>query len=211
MGGTIEEIEGLEELSEFGSATFTAKVIDILPETATMVNSTLVTYTPVITNFSASIPGLGSGDLGQETVLVFSNATDYYVHMMYYAFEGIGFTFLFAAYNLNWTKAVADINHIYGNHLIYQVFTVTEVVNGFKLAIPAAVLNASQKTMELEIKYTDNGVLSYGGFKYDGVSAISLSLGGDDEIPGYMLPIVMSTIGVVGIGLIYVIKRKNRI
>lgn len=211
MGGSIAELEDLEDMAALGSLTFIATVNNILPETTMMVNFVSVTYVPVNTTFSASIPGFGTQEMGTEIVAVFSNETDNYLHTMFYYFEH-GFSFMFAAQNLNWTKAVEDVNEIYGLNPMYLNIIVTEVSNGFKLVITEGELNAPQKEIELRMTYTSKGVLSYAGFKYNGATAMSLTLGGDEgEIPGYVLPIFMGTIAIVGIGLIYVIKKKNRI
>jgi len=216
MGGSIAELEDLEDMAALGSLTFIATVIDVLPEDAMFVNSTSVNYVPVNTTFSASIPGFGTEEIGTLIVPVFSNETDYYLHMMFYYFatttiSGEGPSFVFAAQNLNWTKAVEDVQEMYGLNPMYNIITVTEESNGFKLVIPEGELDVTQKEIELKMTYTSKGVLSYAGFKYDGVTAMSLTLGGDEgEIPGYALPIIVGTIAVVGIGLIYVIKKKNR-
>jgi hypothetical protein len=208
MGETIP-LDELDAIATLGSLKVVARVDYIFPEDTMLLNSTLVTYVPMNVTITVSVPGLGSEELGTLETPVFSNETDYYAHMMYYYFDS-GPSFMFVAQNLNWTKVVENVNEIYSIHPEYSFVTVSEVVNGIKLSIPEGLLNASQKAIEVEIRYTDNGVLSYAGFKYDGVVTISLTLGGDDEIPGYMLPIVVGAIAAVGIGLIYIIKKKNR-
>jgi hypothetical protein len=212
-GGTLDlaELEDILFLGEIGSLTFIAKVIDILPEDTMMLNGTLVTYVPVNTTLSASVPGLGTEEIGTMIVPVFSNETAYYLHMMYYYFE-MGPAFMFVAYNLNWTKIVEDINELYGISPIFTNVTVTEESNGIKLVVPEGEFNATQEEMEFKLTYTDNGVLSYAGLKYGGVTVVALTLGGDGgEIPGYTLPIIVGTFAVVGIGLVYFIKKKHRI
>ena len=210
-GGTFEELEDLEGLlPPVSSLTFTATVKNVLPEDTMMVNSTLVTYVPINVTLSAIVPGYGSGEIGTEIVSVFSNETDHYLHMMLYAFESPYLTFVFVAQNLDWTKVVEDVQDLFGLNPIYQNVVLTEESNGIKLVVPEGEFNATQKEMELKMTYNSKGVISYAGFKYDGVTAISLTLsGGEEEIPGYMLPIIMGTIAVVGIGLIYSIKKKN--
>ena len=216
-GIPFEELEELELIAgQTASLTITATVNNILPETTMTVNSVLVTYMPVNTTLSVSVPGLGTQEMGTLIVPLFSNETDYYLHTMFYYFvEYTLFTespsFMFAAQNLNWTKAVEDVQYKYGLNPMYLSIIVTEESNGIKLVIPEGGFDVTQKEMELKITYTSKGVLSYAGFKYDGATAMSITLGGDEgEIPGYVLPIFMGTIAVVGISLIYVIKKKNR-
>jgi len=212
----VGEIEGIETIPV---VTFKATVNMILPVDTILVNGTTsVTYVPVNVTISANVPGLGEQTLAILTVPIFSNETDYYLHMMYYHFmpfvlelTTIGPTFMFVAQNLNWTKAVEDVLEIYGAHIVYQNFLLTAEPSGFKLIIPEALLNGTQKEIEYKMEYTSKGVLSYAGIKYGGTTLMSISFPGADEIPGFELPIIMGTIAVVGIGLIYVIKKKNRI
>lgn len=212
-GGTLDlaELEDVLFLAEIGSLTFTAKVRDILPEDTMMVNGTLVTYVPVNTTLSASVPGYGSEEIGTMVIPVLSNETDYYLHMMFYLMDS-GPAFLFAAYSLNWTKIVEDVNDLYGLSPLFTNVTITEEPNGIKLVVPEGEFNATQQEIVLKLTYTDKGVLSYAGLTYGGVTVMSLTLsGGGEEIPGYTLPIIVGTFAVVGIGLIYLIKKRNRI
>lgn len=207
--GDVQDISDMAEI--VSSLTFKATVNEILTETTMFLNSTWVTYVPVNTTFTASIPGYGTEEIGTYLVPIFSNATDYYLHMMYYQFD-IGPSFVFVAYNLNWTKIVEEINELYGLNPLYANVAITEEPNGIKLVIPEGEFNTTQKEIEVKLTYNDKGVLSYAGVKYDGTTAMALTLsGGGGDIPGYMLPIFMGTIAVVGISLIYVIKKKNRI
>ena len=206
--GDIEDIATIAEM--VSSLTITATVLDILPETTMMVNSTSVTYVPVNTTLIANVPGLGSEEMYAGLLPIFSNETGYYLHMMFYYFD-IGPSFLFVAYNLNWTKIVEDINELYGLISLYTNIAVTAEPNGIKLVVPAGEFNVTQEEIELKVTYNAKGVLSYAGVKYGGVTAMAITLGGDgEEIPGYTLPIIVGTFAVVGIGLIYFIKKRNR-
>jgi hypothetical protein len=199
----------LDAISSVGSLKIGARVDYIFPEDSMILNASLVFYVAMNVTITLTVPGMGSESEVFE-IPVFSNVTDYYMHMMYYYFDSSGPSFLFIAHDLNWTKAVDDVDEIYDIHPTYNLVNVSELANGIQLDVPAGLLNASQKAIEIQLEYTEKGVLSYAGFNYDGVKTMALSLGGDDEIPGFILPIVISTITGVSIGLIYVIKRKNR-
>lgn len=219
VGETID-LEDLGGLEEMGSFYIKAEVIS-LTEDSTTVNETSVNYVEVNVTATMGIPGVGEEEIDYPIpVWVLSNETDYYLHLTFYAFwEWIEaeseiplFEFLFIAYNLNWTKAVEDVNELYDKNPAYEDVVVGEEGNGFKITIAEGSFNASQKEIVFIMKYTSAGVLQLGKLSYDGATLMSITLGGGEgEIPSFDLLIIIGITSIVGIALISVINKRKKI
>ena len=122
-------------------------------------------------------------------------------------------TLLFVANDVNWTSVVAELGTmtamfpgLSGN------LTVTAQTDGLTLTVLEGALNVSQKAIGFTLSYTSAGVLSKAELSYDNAPLLSMVLtSSEDEIPGYDILIILGLSTVASIGLIYAVKRKNRI
>jgi hypothetical protein len=64
-----------------------------------------------------------------------------------------------------------------------------------------------------EAKWNSNGVFSYASVAYGGLTLATIQLvaGGTEEIPGFVIPLVLGTMATAMICTIYIIKKKKRI
>jgi hypothetical protein len=65
----------------------------------------------------------------------------------------------------------------------------------------------------IDVKWNTNGVFYYASLAYGGLTLATIQLiaGGVDEIPGFVIPIVLGTAATAMICAIYLVKKKKRI
>lgn len=181
-------------------------------------------YVNVTTALSIGIPGTTTmpfpGGEYMNFVVLNHTSEDYFMAMFQVMgyLSGIGddggfAAFLFVATGLDWVNVSADLEEMFNLAPEMPNGTISALSDGFEIVFPSQMLEgATLKALGVEVHYNSKGVLSKAIIKYDGSTLLSFALSaGDDEIPGYEIPLVLGIIGIVIFGMIHHIRKRKKI
>ncbi|MHA1913814.1 MAG: hypothetical protein ACW986_06435 [Promethearchaeota archaeon] len=132
---------------------------------------------------------------------------------------------LFLAKGINFNQVATWISAgLTGMPPLYNNITITGVGDGFRFTILGDFLEDMASgsgapfpiptlgNIVATVRWNANGVLSLATLAYDGLTLVTLQLIGNlEEIPGYMLPILLGASIIGLIGTISIVKRKKRV
>ncbi len=117
---------------------------------------------------------------------------------------------LFIPTDINWVEFIAEVNVLM--NMISGVpsgITLEGLTNGVRVTYAE---DPPMDEVEATITYNSDGVLSNVEIKYGGALLLTIALvGGDAEIPSYEVSIILTTTLISSIGIIYYVKKKNRL